>query len=138
MMIRYNAAHIGAETEIFPHLPESNPAVVSFTATCWTYLLRPPRGYPEGGRLPTAGMCYRFVLSNPAVHVCMMAPTNLKQFEQNLAGIRQGPLPGDEMQFMRSFGAMVHGSKPENDKIVHVMGQAFPRNLQKRTVRRAW
>jgi aryl-alcohol dehydrogenase-like predicted oxidoreductase len=32
MMIRYNAAHRGAETEIFPHLPESNPAVVSFTA----------------------------------------------------------------------------------------------------------
>src|ERR1019366_9206367 len=68
MMIRYNAAHRGAETEIFPHLPASNPAVVSFTATRWTYLLRRPRAYPRAGRLPTAGMCYRFVLSNSAVH----------------------------------------------------------------------
>ena len=74
MMIRYNAAHRGAETEIFPHLPESNPAVVGFTATRWTRLLRPPRGYPNEARVPTAGMCYRFVLSNPAVHVCLMAP----------------------------------------------------------------
>jgi hypothetical protein len=111
MMIRYNAGATGAETEIFPHLPESNPAVVSFTATRWTSLLRPPRGYPKGGRLPTAGMCYRFVLSNPAVHVCLMAPGNLKQFEQNLAEIRQGPLDKEDMQFMRSFGDVVHGKK---------------------------
>ena len=52
MMIRYNAAHRGAETEIFPHLPESNPAVVGFTATRWTRLLRPPRGYPNRERVP--------------------------------------------------------------------------------------
>jgi aryl-alcohol dehydrogenase-like predicted oxidoreductase len=111
MMIRYNAASTGAETEIFPHLPESNPAVVSFTATRWSYLLRRPRGYPKAGRLPTAGMCYRFVMSNPAVHVCLMAPGNLKQFEQNLSEIRLGPLHEEDMQFMRSFGAAVGGRK---------------------------
>jgi aryl-alcohol dehydrogenase-like predicted oxidoreductase len=120
MMIRYNAASTGAETEIFPHLPASNPAVVGFTATRWTSLLRPPRGYPQGGRLPTAGMCYRFVLSNPAVHVCMMAPGNLKQFEQNLAEIRQGPLPEEDMQFMRSFGGMVSS---HNEKASHFTGR---------------
>ena len=107
MMIRYNAASTGAETEIFPQLPDTNPAVVAFTATRWTSLLRPPRGYPTAGRLPSAAMCYRFVLSNPAVHVCMMAPGNLKQFEENLAGIRQGPLHGEDMRFMRSFGGLV-------------------------------
>jgi aryl-alcohol dehydrogenase-like predicted oxidoreductase len=111
MMIRYNAAHRGAETEIFPLLPASNPGVVSFTATRWSYLLRPPKGYPKGGRLPTAGMCYRFVLSNPAVHVCLMAPRNLRQFEQNLAEIRQGPLGGDDMTFMQYFGDLVYGRK---------------------------
>jgi predicted aldo/keto reductase-like oxidoreductase len=108
MMIRYNAAHRGAETEIFPNLPDSNPAVVSFTATRWSYLLRAPRGYPKDGRLPTAGMCYRFVLSNPAVHVCLMAPANIRQFERNLAEIRQGPLPEEDMQFMRTFGDLVY------------------------------
>ncbi|MEO8597921.1 MAG: aldo/keto reductase [Candidatus Solibacter sp.] len=109
MMVRYNAAHPGAETDIFPHLPESSPAVVGFTATCWTSLLRPPKGWLRDGRVPTAGMCYRFVMSNPTVHVCLMAPGNLRQFEQNLAEIRRGPLAEDEMEFMRKFGAAVYG-----------------------------
>jgi aryl-alcohol dehydrogenase-like predicted oxidoreductase len=112
MMIRYNAAHIGAETDIFPHLPESDPAVISFTATRWRSLLRAPKGYPRGARVPTAGLCYRFVLSNPAVHVCLMAPQNLKQFQQNLSEIRRGRLPEDEMKFMRDFGDIVYGRKP--------------------------
>ncbi|MBZ5586110.1 MAG: aldo/keto reductase [Acidobacteriia bacterium] len=109
IMIRYNAAHRGAETEIFPELPDSNPAVVSYTATRWSYLVRRPRGYPKDGRIPTAGMCYRFVLSNPAVHVCLTAPSNLKQFEQNLAEVRRGPLDEEEMKFMRDFGDVVYG-----------------------------
>jgi aryl-alcohol dehydrogenase-like predicted oxidoreductase len=108
MMIRYNAAHRGAEQDIFSRLPASNPAIISFTATRWHYLLRAPKGYPKGARIPSAGMCYRFVLSNPHVHVCLNAPTNRKQLEQNLAEVRRGPLDEDEMQFMRSFGDAVY------------------------------
>jgi aryl-alcohol dehydrogenase-like predicted oxidoreductase len=108
MMIRYNAAHRGAEQEIFPHLPPSNPAVISFTATRWTYLTRAPKGYPRGARVPTAGMCYRFVLSNPHVHVCLNAPRSRKQLEQNLAEVGRGPLDEEEMEFMRSFGDAVY------------------------------
>jgi aryl-alcohol dehydrogenase-like predicted oxidoreductase len=107
MMIRYNAAHRGAETDLFPHLPASRPAVIGFTATRWSFLLRRPRGYPKNGRLPTAGMCYRFVLSHPSVHVCLSAPANRRQLEQNLAEVRRGPLTADEMTFMRDFGDKV-------------------------------
>jgi aryl-alcohol dehydrogenase-like predicted oxidoreductase len=109
MMIRYNAAHRGAETEIFPHLPDTNPAVIAYTATRWTQLFRRPKGYPKDGRLPTPGECYRFVLSNPEVDVCLMAPSNREQFQRNLAEIRQGPLAEEDMMFMRSFGDVVHG-----------------------------
>jgi predicted aldo/keto reductase-like oxidoreductase len=56
-------------------------------------------------------MCYRFALSNPAVHVCLMAPGNLRQFEANLAEVRQGPLGDEDMAFMRSFGAAVYGQR---------------------------
>jgi len=108
MMIRYNAAHRGAEQDIFPHLTQHDPGVISFTATRWRYLVRRPRGWPKDGRIPTAGMCYRFVLSNPHVHVCLTAPTNLKQFEENLAAVRQGPLSEEDMQFMREFGDAVY------------------------------
>jgi aryl-alcohol dehydrogenase-like predicted oxidoreductase len=109
IMIRYNAAHRGAETDIFPELGDSNPAVISYTSTRWRYLIRRPRGYPSNGPVPTAGMCYRFVLSNPAVHVCLTAPSNLRQSEENLAEVRRGPLDEDEMRFMRGFGDIVHG-----------------------------
>ena len=107
-MIRYNAANRAAETEIFPLLPDSNPVVVGFTATRWTELLRRPRGYPSGGRLPTAGMCYRFVLSQPAVNVCLMAPRSLREFDSNLAELRRGPLDEEEMAYLRSFGDLVY------------------------------
>lgn len=109
-MIHYNAAQRGAEVEVFPRLPESDPAVVAFTATRWCSLLRRPRGYPQDGQVPTAGMCYRFVLGNPAVHVCMMAPSNLGQFESNLAEVRRGPLAEADMKFMREFGDIVYRS----------------------------
>ena len=35
LMIRYNAAHPGAEQDIFPHLELHKPGVVSYTATRW-------------------------------------------------------------------------------------------------------
>jgi aryl-alcohol dehydrogenase-like predicted oxidoreductase len=108
MMMRYNAAHRGVEQEIFPYLPRHNPGVISYTATRWTYLLRRPRGWPEAGRIPTAGMCYRFVLSNPNVDVCLTAPSNLKQFEENLEEVRRGRLSEVDMEFMRQFGDVVH------------------------------
>jgi aryl-alcohol dehydrogenase-like predicted oxidoreductase len=108
MMIRYNAAHRGAETEIFSNLPESNLAVVSFTATRWRTLLRRPKGYPKAAPIPTAAQCYRFVLSNPAVHVAMMAPMNMRQLEANLEGIRQGAMSEEEMNYMRGFGDVVY------------------------------
>ena len=108
LMIRYNAAHRGAEQEIFPYVDEHNPGVVGYTATRWRYLLRRPRGWPKDGRIPDAGMCYRFVLSHPKVHVCMTAPTNLKQLEENIASLRQGPLDEEEMDFMRKFGDAVY------------------------------
>jgi aryl-alcohol dehydrogenase-like predicted oxidoreductase len=111
LMIRYNAAHRGAEQDIFPHLGALPPGVVSYTATRWGYLLRRPGGWPKGGRIPTAAMCYRFVLSNPHVDVCLTAPSNVQQLEEDLAAVRQGPLPEEEMQFMREFGDVVHRAK---------------------------
>jgi aryl-alcohol dehydrogenase-like predicted oxidoreductase len=111
LMIRYNAAHRGAEQDIFPHLAPHDPIVTNHTATRWTYLLRRPRGWPKEGRVPTAGMCYRFVLSNPNVHVCLTAPSNLRQFKENLAAMRQGPLSAEDMRFMCEFGDAVHAMK---------------------------
>ena len=56
-------------------------------------------------------MCYRFVLSNPHAHVCLTAPSNLKQFRENLASLQKGPLDEEEMTFIKSFGDVVHHTK---------------------------
>ena len=52
LMVRYNAAHPGAEADIFPSLPEGRHSVVAYTATCWRRLLKRPRGWE--GAVPTA------------------------------------------------------------------------------------
>lgn len=108
LMIRYNAAHRGAEREIFPHRRNGKPAIVSYTATRWTKLLRAPRGWPHGGPVPTAGDCYRFVLGNPNVDVCLMAPRNVKELRDNLAAVQRGPLAPHEDAWMHEFGDAVH------------------------------
>lgn len=108
-MIRYNAAHRGAEDDIFPHIAAHDSGLVSYTATRWSYLLRRPHGWPATAPIPTADQCYRFVLSNPLVAVCLTAPSNEKHLQQNLAGLSKGPLPPEEMEFMRKFGDVVHG-----------------------------
>jgi aryl-alcohol dehydrogenase-like predicted oxidoreductase len=111
LMVRYNAAHPGAEEDIFPHLAEHNPGIISYTATRWTYLLRPVKGMPPGARVPSAPLCYRFVLSHPAVHACLTAPRSTRELEENLDALREGPLSEEEMKFMRKYGESVHHSK---------------------------
>jgi aryl-alcohol dehydrogenase-like predicted oxidoreductase len=108
LMIRYNAAHRGAERDVFPFLQPYNPGVISYTSTRWTYLMRRPKGWPRDRQVPTAPMAYRFVLSNPHVSACLMAPANEKHLKENLAGIWHGPLSAEEMDFMRTFGDVVY------------------------------
>jgi aryl-alcohol dehydrogenase-like predicted oxidoreductase len=111
LMIRYNAAHRGAEQDIFPYTKERNPGITSYTATRWTYLVRRSKKWPAEKPVPTPGQCYRFVLSNPNVHLCLTAPRNLRQFEENLQSLSAGPLHEEEMKLMHNYGDMVHQSK---------------------------
>jgi aryl-alcohol dehydrogenase-like predicted oxidoreductase len=106
IMVRYNAAHTGAETEVFPHLDSSRPGVVSYTATRWGTLLD-PRRTPAGEATPTATDCYRFVLNNPSVDVCMAGPADADQLQQALAALDRGPMTEEELAWMRRVGASV-------------------------------
>jgi predicted aldo/keto reductase-like oxidoreductase len=107
--IRYNAAQRGAETKTFPHLTgDDRPGVVGFTATDWRKLLG-KRKLPPGERPLTAAECYRFVLSHPAVDVCMMGAKTMDQMRENLAVLEQGPLTAEEMERVRKIGKLVYG-----------------------------
>jgi len=116
---RYNAAHPGAEQDIFPHLPPaSRPGMVSFTATAMRGLLGkgPLQGIlpgmhklPKSERVPTAADCYRFVLTRPEVDVCLTGPANAAQMEAALEALRQGPMSEEELAWMRRVGRAVDG-----------------------------
>ena len=107
--VRYNAKHSGAESDIFPHLSADNrPGIVSFTATSWKMLLR-HRRIPKQEKIPTAGDCYRFVLTNPNIDVCMTGPSNLEHTEHALEALRRGPMSDEEMAWMRRVGDALYG-----------------------------
>lgn len=102
--LRYNAAHRGAEQDVFPYLEEGDRAgIVSFTATRWKRLLNPKK-MPPGESPPTTVDCYRFVLSHPSVDVCMMGASNLSEMRENLKLLETGPMTEEELQRMHKIG----------------------------------
>jgi aryl-alcohol dehydrogenase-like predicted oxidoreductase len=107
LMIRYNAAHPGAERDIFPHLAKRQPHIVAYTATSWRKLMQRPKGWT--GKLATAGDCYRFCLSNDHVDVCLTNPATTAQLDENLAALERGAMSADELAWMRELGTAVHG-----------------------------
>ncbi len=107
--IRYNAAHEGAERDVFPAMPSGpRPGCVAYTATSWGQLLDPRRA-PRGESPLRARDCYRFVLSNPDFNVCMTGPADGAELREALAALDEGPLSPEEMLRARRIGAHVRG-----------------------------
>ena len=107
LMVRYNAAHTGAEQDIFPHLAKRKPAIIAYTATRWRGLLKRPRDW--SGPVMTASDCYRFCLSNPHVDIVLTGPKTRKQLQENLSELRdKGPLSEEENSWIRNYGQIVY------------------------------
>ncbi len=111
IMVRYNAAHPGAELDVFPHLSVRRPGVVSYTATRWGALLD-EKLMPEGEKRPRAADCYRFVLSNPNVDVALCGPKNGAELDEAMAALDLGPMNADELAWMKRVGAHVKANAP--------------------------
>lgn len=108
LMIRYNAAHRGAERAIFSQAQASRLPVVAYTAVRWGALLLPTPDDPAGFVLPTAAECYRWVLDQEAVDVVLMAPDGRTELDENLAALRTWrPLDGDRHAELAAHGARV-------------------------------
>ncbi|MBI2899325.1 MAG: aldo/keto reductase [Planctomycetes bacterium] len=110
LMIRYNAAHRGAEREIFAPLAdlgERRPGIIAYTATRWRMLLKP---LPKGGfpRAMTGGECYRFVLGHPMVDTVWCAPQTTAELREDVEAVRAGPLDPARREEVCRFGDAVH------------------------------
>jgi aryl-alcohol dehydrogenase-like predicted oxidoreductase len=105
IMVRYNAAHRGAEHEVFPHVAAAPrpPGVVAYTATRWGALLDRslvPRDEP----LPRASDCYRFALTRDEVDVVLAGPANGLELDEAMAALDRGPMTADELAWMHRVG----------------------------------
>ena len=106
--IRYNAAHTGAERDVFPHFPaESRPGTVAYTATRWGSLLK-AKNAPKGESPMRGRDAYRFVLSNPDFNVCMTGPSDAAELDESLAALAEGPLSPEENERIRRLGRHVY------------------------------
>ena len=107
-MIRYNAAHRGAEREIFPVTDAMGVPVIAYTALRWGALLQPTPGDPPGFRVPRASAWYRFVLQSRSVAVVLAAPEDRGQLDEDLEVLRaSGPLSDREYARLAEQGARV-------------------------------
>lgn len=110
--VRYNAAHKGAEKDIFTHVKEGSPGIVTFNTTRFGTLMKKPRRIQKSIPVPTSTDCYRFVMSNPSVNVCICGPKNHEEMAAALDALKKGAMGQDELQWMSVFGDIVHKESP--------------------------
>ena len=109
LMIRYNAAHTGAEEDVFPVTSELDMPVVTFTGVRWRDLLRGTPEDPPGFEPPGAADCYRFCMAHPAVSVALAAPDGRAELVEDLGALDDPGVPGDGwMNAIRDHGRRVH------------------------------
>ena len=108
LMLRYNAVHRGAESEVFPYVPKAGgPGIIAYTATRWGHLLDPAK-MPPGEHPVAARDCYRFALSHPAVDMVLCGPANAEQMNEALSALEAGPLAEDERQRLEKIGDWIY------------------------------
>ena len=109
LMVRYNAAHTGAEQEVFPVAATLGMPVVTFTGLRWRDLLRPTPDDPPGFCPPSAADCYRFCLAHPCVAVTLAAPNGRDELTEDLKLLDDESEPGESwLRAMRAHGRRVH------------------------------
>jgi aryl-alcohol dehydrogenase-like predicted oxidoreductase len=114
IMVRYNAAHRGAEREVFPLLgQEGRPGVICFNSTRWGHLFD-PRWMPQGAEPPSPIDLYRYVLSNPNIDMVLTAPETMEQLEQNLRALEMGPVSEEERAWLEGIGDHLHALSPSS------------------------
>jgi len=108
LMVRYNAAHRGAATDVFPTTDRVQLPVVAYTCLRWGALLQATPEDPVEFTPPPVPSWYRFVLAEPSVKVAIMAPNGRRELDENLSIVDDWrALSSDEMDFLRAHGDRV-------------------------------
>lgn len=108
-MVRHNVAHRSAQDKIFRQLNSQDlqrTGIVTFksagslTGALW----QPPATLPTGCWCPSVPDLYRYSLSQDNVDVCLMGVENRKQVDAAIAGLEQGKLSPEELNYLNLYG----------------------------------
>jgi predicted aldo/keto reductase-like oxidoreductase len=69
---------------------------------------------PPGEAPLRASDCYRFVLSEPRVDMCLTGPANAEQLREALRALEAGPLSPEEAEHVRRIGRHVRRCERRN------------------------
>lgn len=108
LMIRYNAAHRGAEHDVFPVTDQLGMPVVVYTCLRWGALLRNTPDDPPDFVVPQAPAWYRLALQTRSVRVALAAPDKRAELEEDLSVLdASGPLSPEEREVLLAHGRRV-------------------------------
>ena len=109
LMLRYNAAHRGAERDVFPLTAPIGLPVVAYTCLRWGALPKPTPEDPHGFQPPPPREWYRFALANPAVSVAICAPSGRAELDHELGLLDDWRPPSpDERRVLEDHGNRVY------------------------------
>ena len=113
--VRYNPAHPGARTDLFPHVKPRGDGrrclLYNFTNT-YGHLADheyAPLGVPDDLWRPHPTDYYRFALSEPALDGILCAPATPGQVRDLADALAKGPLDDEDRQYLLSLGELLRG-----------------------------
>lgn len=119
VMVRHNVAHRSAQNLIFKHLDAQDPhrpGILTFkSAGMHGPLSYAPFGLPKGCWQPSVPDLYRYSLSQNCVDVSLMGSERREHIDAAIAGIQQGKLSPEEIDYLNLYGDLHRNRlKPED------------------------
>ncbi|MEK6336385.1 MAG: hypothetical protein AABM67_15775 [Acidobacteriota bacterium] len=110
--IRYNPAHTGAKSDVFPYLTQSRTLLYNFKSTL---------GFMRSKRYAQLGLnydywqpeitdYYRFALTRPEIDGLLCSPTTPREVKDLSSALEAGPLDEEEEQYLIDLAALDEGS----------------------------
>jgi predicted aldo/keto reductase-like oxidoreductase len=109
VMVRHNAAHRSVQSQVFNQMSQQDPkrpGIVTFksTGSHTGPLWDAPSNLPKSCWQPSVPDLYRYSLTQNCVDVCLTGMRKQEEIDAAIAGIRQGKLTHEEIEYLNIYG----------------------------------
>lgn len=117
--VEYNpSVHAFLEHEFFPKVPPEKPPAIVAHWPASVGLVRDCRAVGLDEPVPAWEDFYRFVLTHPAISICLSAAVRREQLDRALAALERGPMTEEELTWMLRFPPAVAAMKLQYEEIL--------------------